>query len=128
HDLPAVLLPRRRRTKPNFAPGGQSVLADAPALQLPPIENRPQNLFTIGNGNVGRILPIENAQRKPSRYSAYATGTDHNTANAAGSDKRFAVNEGRPVRGFGDKPTGFGREIVFSSNILRQPHIHPHSP
>src|SRR5262249_61463974 len=67
------------------------------------------------NGNVGSILSIENAQRKPSRYGTDATGTDHKTTNAAGSDKRFAVNEGRPVGSFGNKLTGFGREIMFAN-------------
>src|SRR5215510_13458691 len=109
---------------PNFAPDGQSALADAPPLQLPPIENRPQNLFSIGNGNVRSLLAIENAQRKPSRYPTDATGTDHKTTNAAGSDKRFAVNEGRPVGGFCNKLTSFGGEKMFSSNFRREADVH----
>src|SRR5262249_2789316 len=100
------------------------VLADDPRLQLPPMEKRPENLVSIGNGNVGSILSIENAQCKPSRYPTDASGTDHKTTNAAESDIRFAVTEGRPVGSFGNKLTGFGREIVFSGNIRREADVH----
>src|SRR5262249_903994 len=116
-DLPVVLLPGSRGTKPNFAPERQSVLADAPPLQLGPIENGPYNFFTIGNRNVGGILSIENAQRKPSRHPPDASWTDHRTTNAALPDKRFAINESRPVGSFGNKLTGFVRKIPFSINI-----------
>src|SRR5262249_39701722 len=57
-------------------------------------------------------------------YPADATGTDHRTANAALSDKCFAVNEGRPAGSFGNKLTGFGREIMFSSNIRREADVY----
>ena len=40
YDLPAVVLPRRRLTKADIAAGRQAAFADAPALQLPPVEFR----------------------------------------------------------------------------------------
>src|SRR5262249_297391 len=67
---------------------------------------------------------IENAQRKSSRHPADSTGTDHQTANAAASNKRLAVNEGRPVGSLGNNLTGFGREISFSSNIRGEADVH----
>src|SRR5262249_61406414 len=100
-------------------PDGNLAAHNPQHRNVPQFENRTQNLFTIDTGNVGSILSIENAQRKPGRYPADATGTDHKTTNGAESDIRFAVTEGRPVCSFGNKLTGFGREIVFSGNIRR---------
>src|SRR5215813_10438400 len=119
-----VLLPRRRGPKPNFAPGRQSILVDAPTLQLPPIENWLQNFLVIGNRNVRSILPIENTQRKPSRHPTDAIWTNHKPTNAAFPHKGLAVNERWPVGSFGDKLTGFVREIMFSSNICGEPDVH----
>src|SRR6185295_16056121 len=96
--LPAILIPEGRRAKAYLAVFRQFALIDTKALELATVENRPGET-ALGDWDVRRLLPVENAQYQVSCMRADQTGANNKASGAAESNRGFCVDNDGPVRG-----------------------------